>query len=318
MIVAPAALRAARCRRRVPAAQAGLAGRENALVAVADRSRPRRHHARAGRRRSSTRRTRRSRAGAASTARSIARAGRDHELQREPRSAQGRLPDGLGDDQADAGRRCCRARHIAHAVGPVWRGGKAGEAELLASCYRRCLELAEEVGAGSIAFPAISTGIYGYPKCSAARVAVTTSAPRRPAASSSGSSPSTRRRCTTTRLRSTPAERSSGRRRSRSGLVEGEQPPPQRVERGDRPDLADPAPAADQSEAGPARPAAPGSAIPANAVPGGRPSWGSGPATPVVASPTSAPKRRRTPSAIAAAASARHHRALGRRRARRA
>jgi len=66
------------------------------------------------------------------------------------------------------------ARHIAHAVGPVWRGGAHGEAELLASCYRRCLTLADDVGARSIAFPAISTGIYGYPKQPAARVAVTT------------------------------------------------------------------------------------------------------------------------------------------------
>lgn len=67
-----------------------------------------------------------------------------------------------------------RARYIAHAVGPVWRGGTAGEAGLLASCYRRCLELAAEVGARSIAFPAISTGIYGYPAAPAARIAVDT------------------------------------------------------------------------------------------------------------------------------------------------
>jgi O-acetyl-ADP-ribose deacetylase (regulator of RNase III) len=67
-----------------------------------------------------------------------------------------------------------KAKWIAHAVGPRWRGGDHGEADLLASCYRRCLELADEVGAGSIAFPAISTGIYGYPAEEAARIAVST------------------------------------------------------------------------------------------------------------------------------------------------
>ena len=66
-----------------------------------------------------------------------------------------------------------KARYVIHAVGPVWRGGGSGEAELLAGCYRRALELAEAHGISSIAFPAISTGIYGYPKEEAARVALT-------------------------------------------------------------------------------------------------------------------------------------------------
>ncbi len=66
------------------------------------------------------------------------------------------------------------ARHVIHAVGPVWRGGDAGEADLLASCYRRALALAAEYDCRSIAFPSISTGIYGYPKELAANVAVTT------------------------------------------------------------------------------------------------------------------------------------------------
>jgi O-acetyl-ADP-ribose deacetylase (regulator of RNase III) len=66
------------------------------------------------------------------------------------------------------------ARWIIHAVGPRWRGGDHGEDELLASCYRRSLEVADELGARSVAFPAISTGIYGYPPEEAARIAVET------------------------------------------------------------------------------------------------------------------------------------------------
>ena len=65
-------------------------------------------------------------------------------------------------------------RWVIHAVGPVWNGGRHGEHELLASCYRRALELAAELGATSIAFPAISTGIYGYPLDLATGVAVET------------------------------------------------------------------------------------------------------------------------------------------------
>ncbi len=66
------------------------------------------------------------------------------------------------------------ARHVIHTVGPVWRGGDTGEAELLASCYRTSLALARDLAVRSIAFPAISTGVYGYPLMAAAEVAVTT------------------------------------------------------------------------------------------------------------------------------------------------
>ena len=66
------------------------------------------------------------------------------------------------------------ARWVIHTVGPVWHGGGQGEAEQLASCYRRSLQVADELGARSIAFPAISTGVYGYPGPEAATIAVDT------------------------------------------------------------------------------------------------------------------------------------------------
>ena len=78
-----------------------------------------------------------------------------------------------GDVRVTPGFRL-RARWIIHAVGPVYRGGHRGEPDLLASCYRRALELAADLGAASVAFPAISTGIYGYPPDQACRIAVET------------------------------------------------------------------------------------------------------------------------------------------------
>lgn len=65
-------------------------------------------------------------------------------------------------------------RHVIHTVGPVWKGGGRDEASVLASCYRRSLEVADSLGARSVAFPAISTGIFGYPPDQAARIAVDT------------------------------------------------------------------------------------------------------------------------------------------------
>jgi len=78
-----------------------------------------------------------------------------------------------GDAKATAGYRLS-ARWVVHTVGPVWRGGDDAEHELLAGCYRRSLEVAGELGARSVAFPAISTGIYGFPKEPAAAIAVQT------------------------------------------------------------------------------------------------------------------------------------------------
>ncbi|MET8041524.1 O-acetyl-ADP-ribose deacetylase [Micromonospora sp. NPDC005215] len=65
-------------------------------------------------------------------------------------------------------------RHVIHTVGPVWEGGSYGEADILTSCYRRSLEVADEVGARSVAIPAIATGVYGFPPAQAAKIAIST------------------------------------------------------------------------------------------------------------------------------------------------
>ncbi len=77
-----------------------------------------------------------------------------------------------GDVKITTAGRLRPAKHIIHAVGPKWRGGMAGEAELLASCYERAVELASAHDCRRIAFPAISTGVYGYPLEQAAEVAL--------------------------------------------------------------------------------------------------------------------------------------------------
>ena len=86
-----------------------------------------------------------------------------------------RLLDGCatGEAKRTDGYRL-RARHIIHTVGPVWNGGTHAEPELLASCYRRSLQIAAEAGVKTLAFPSISTGVYGYPIEAAAAVAIAT------------------------------------------------------------------------------------------------------------------------------------------------
>jgi len=85
----------------------------------------------------------------------------------------GRLP--AGQAVATGGGNLA-ARHVIHTVGPFWNGGDRGEAETLASCHRESIRIADELGLGSIAFPAISTGAYGYPVEQAARVAANSAA----------------------------------------------------------------------------------------------------------------------------------------------
>ena len=86
-----------------------------------------------------------------------------------------RLLGGCKPGQAKATRGYrLKAKHIVHTVGPVWRGGEQGEPDVLAACYRHSLQLASTLGARSIAFPSISTGIYGYPLALAAPLAVDT------------------------------------------------------------------------------------------------------------------------------------------------
>lgn len=87
--------------------------------------------------------------------------------------AECRLLGGCETGEAKAtGAANLRARYVIHTVGPVWRGGGEGEAELLASCHRRSLEVAASLGCRTVAFPAISTGVYGYPVELAAPVAI--------------------------------------------------------------------------------------------------------------------------------------------------
>jgi O-acetyl-ADP-ribose deacetylase (regulator of RNase III) len=83
-------------------------------------------------------------------------------------------PCGAGDAMATPAFDLAPIEHVIHTVGPIWEGGAYGEAEVLESCYRRSLEVADELGARSVAFPAIATGVYGYPPDRAAEIAVRT------------------------------------------------------------------------------------------------------------------------------------------------
>jgi len=92
------------------------------------------------------------------------------ELLAECRTLGGCAP---GDAKLTRGYRL-PAGHVIHTVGPIWHGGTPGERETLASCYRTCLRIAQEQGFATIAFPAISTGIYGFPREPAAQIAINT------------------------------------------------------------------------------------------------------------------------------------------------
>ncbi len=101
----------------------------------------------------------------------IHRAGGPEILEECRKLRQGKYLGGLSPGEAvptTAGR--LHARYVIHTVGPVWHGGGSGEAETLSRCYRNSLELAGKLGLDSIAFPAISTGVYGYPMEEAARI----------------------------------------------------------------------------------------------------------------------------------------------------
>ena len=112
------------------------------------------------------RRTRRCSAAAESTARSTAR--RDLQLKAECRTLGGCH---TGEAKITRGYNL-PAKHVIHTVGPVWNGGKRNEPELLASCYRNSLKLAHKYELKTIAFPAISCGVYGYPLDKAVKIAV--------------------------------------------------------------------------------------------------------------------------------------------------
>ncbi|MEV6440938.1 O-acetyl-ADP-ribose deacetylase [Amycolatopsis sp. NPDC051716] len=83
-------------------------------------------------------------------------------------------PCAPGDAKATPAFGLAPVKYVIHTVGPIWDGGAYGEAELLASCYRRSLAVADELGVRRIAFPAIATGVYGYPPGEAAAIAVRT------------------------------------------------------------------------------------------------------------------------------------------------
>ncbi len=102
----------------------------------------------------------------------IHRAGGPSILEECRRMRAARFPDGLpAGDAVETTAGLLPARWVIHTVGPIWHGGSAGEPGTLARCYRSCLELAARRGAQSVAFPAISTGVYGYPREGAARIA---------------------------------------------------------------------------------------------------------------------------------------------------